>query len=92
MLGSLIENVEGVEENKLLAIRASIWMNYVQRAGRLKQSVFKRLSLIIATYKCLAEILTGEVRARIVGRQGQMITFDFYFTLSLGQTFYNFTP
>ena len=91
MLGSLIENVEGVEENKLLAIKASIWMNYVQRAGRLKQSVFKRLSLIIATYKCLAEILTGEVRARIVGRQGQMITFDFYFGLSLGQTFYNFT-
>ena len=62
-------------------------MNYVQRAGRLKQSVFKRLSLIIATYKCLAEILTREVRARIVGRQGQMITFDFYFTLSLGKHF-----
>ena len=65
-------------------------------SGRLKQYFFKRLSLINSSIqqlwkKCLAETLTIELRSRIVGCQGQIITFDFYFGLCLGQTLYNLT-
>ena len=41
--------------------------------------------------KCLTKTLTREVHPRIVGCQGQMITFDSYFGLCLGQTLDNLT-
>ena len=88
-----VENIEGVEENQTLSNKresldklcATLW---TIRARRF-QKICTHYRSIQQLLENVSQTLTRAVRARMVGCQGQMITLDFYFGLSLGQTLYN---
>ena len=96
MLGSLIDNVEGVEEtdkgdskgaslDKLCATRWTVRANCFQK-------IIDRYSSLQQLWEaCLEESLTRDVRSRIIGCQCQMKTFAFFFGLCLGQRLYSLT-
>ena len=62
----------------------------MQRAGRLEQGVCRKSSPIIAAYntrgKNVSQKLDQRSAPKIIECQGQMVTFDLYFGLRLGQT------
>ena len=91
MLGSLIENVEGLEESQegkgdsLDKMSVTRWT--------VRENCFKKIidhynSLQQLWEDCLQENLARDVRSRIFGCQAQMKTFSFLFGLRLGQRLY----
>ena len=91
MLGSLIENVEGLEESQegkgdsLDKMSVTRWT--------VRENCFKKIidhynSLQQLWEDCLQENLARDVRSRIIGCQAQMKTFSFLFGLRLGQRLY----
>ena len=96
MLDSLIEGVEGVEENETVNNKADSLDKLCATRWTVRARCFQKIithdsSIQQLWEKCLAETLTREEHSRIVGCQGQMVIFDTYFGLCLGQTLGNLT-
>ena len=91
MLGSLIENVEGLEESQEgkrdLLDKMSV-TRWTVRANCFKKIIDHYNSLQQLWEDCLQENLTRDARSRIIGCQAQMKTFSFLFGLCLGQRLY----
>ena len=91
MLGSLIQNVEGLEESQegkgdsLDKMSVTRW---TVRANCFKKIIDHYNSLQQLWEDCLQENLTRDVRSRIISCQAQMKTFSFLFGLCLGQRLY----
>ena len=91
MLGSLTENVEGLEESQEGKGDSLDKMSVTQwtvRANWFKKIIDHYNSLQQLWEDCLQENLTKDVRFRIIGCQAQMKTFSFLFGLCLGQSLY----
>ena len=94
MLGSLTENVEGLEESQegkgdsLDKMSVTRW---TVRANCFKKIIDHYNSLQQLWEDCLQENVTRDVRSRIIGCQAQMKTFSFLFGLCLGQRLYSHT-
>ena len=91
ILGSLIENAEGLEESQdgkgdsLDKMSVTRW---TVRANCFKKILDHYNSLQQLWEDCLQENLTRDVRSRIISCQTQMKTFSFLFCLCLGQRLY----
>ena len=93
MLGSLIDNVEGVEEtdSKGASLDKLCETRWTVRANCFQKIIDQCSSLQQLWEACLVGSLTRDMRSRIIGCQGQMKTFAFFFGLCLGQRLYSLT-
>ena len=89
MLGSLINNVECIEktDNKGASLDKFCETRWTVRAN-CSQKVIDQYSCLQQLWEaCLVGSLTRDMRSRIIGCQGQMKTFAFFFGLFLGKDF-----
>ena len=96
IMGSLIDNIEGAEENDECESMGVLLGRLCVTRWNVRAKCFQKIidhynSLLQLWEACLEERLTRDVRSRIIECQSHMKTFVFFFGLCLGQRLYSLT-